>query len=658
MKADFSGYATKAGLKCSDGRTIMPDAFKHQDKVRVPLVWMHGHTDPENVLGHAILENRKDGVYAYAFFNKSVKAQHTAGLVEHGDINMLSIWANQLIERSNRVIHGAIREVSLVLAGANPGALIDNITIRHSDGDQVIDDEAIIHTGLEIEVGSEYELEDEFKETPVDKKIVHADEENGDNQDDETVADVYESLSDKQKNVVHYMIGEALESVSSQDSSTQDNTAEHGNLNQEGTSMNVFEKKSVGVDRHVISHDDMKDIVKSATRSGSLKGAVEEYALAHGITDIETLFPDSKMIGDGTPEWNKRRTEWVTTLIGAARKSPFARIRTMSANITEAEARAKGYVTGAFKKEEFFPVVGRTTTPTTIYKKQALDRDDMIDITDFNVVAWLKAEMRLMLDEELARAMLIGDGRDISSEDKINEGNIRPIATDNELYTTTVNINVGDANSSMNEVLDMVIANRYKLKGTGTPNFYTTEYWIARFLTLRDADGRRMYRSLAELAMELRVNEIIAVEVMLEVPDIIGVMVNPVDYVLGADKGGEVNTFEDFDIDYNKHKYLIETRVSGALVKLKSAMVLRSVAPAAVLVVPVEPGFNPITGVVTIPTTTGVTYKNAAGTTLTAGAQAPIANGATTVVNAFPSSAGFYFATSDDDNFSFTRNSV
>lgn len=676
MKADFSGYATKAGLKCTDGRTIMPDAFKHQDRAKVPLVWQHGHNDPENVLGHALLENRKDGVYAYCFFNNTPKAVHAKSLVEHGDITMLSIWANQLIERSSMVIHGVIREVSLVLSGANPGALIENVTIRHSDGDdQMLEDEAIIYPGVNLELS-------------------HADEDNSDNSDDsdeETIEDIYNSMNEKQKTVLHFILGEALSGAKAEHSATlpddpdatiediyntmteaqksvlhymvgealesaaahsdSNDTAEHGNLNPEGKKMNVFEqadKKDI-----VLSHDDIKSIVTSAEKMGSFKEAVTEYALAHGITDIDQLFPEARTISD-VPEFLKRRTEWVSALLGGASKSPFSRIKTLSADITHDEARAKGYVKGALKKEEFFAVSRRVTTPTTIYKKQKLDRDDMIDITDFDVVTWLKAEMRMMLDEELARAILIGDGRDIAHEDKINEQNIRPIAKDHELFTTTINVNIDDSNSSITEVIDAIILNRKFYRGTGLPTMYTTETYIAKFLLLKDSTGRRIYNSLDELANELRVAAIVPVEAMEDEPNMVAVLVNPVDYVIGADKGGQVSMFDDFDIDYNQYKYLIETRVCGALRKLKSAMVIMKTAASNVLVAPSEPTFNETTWVVTIPSVTGVVYKNGAGTTLTAGPQSALSAGQTLVVNATPA-ASYYFATSEDDSWSFTR---
>lgn len=675
MEADFSGYATKAGLTCSDGRTIMTDAFKHQDKVQVPLVWQHGHSDPENVLGHVMLENREDGVYCHAFFNNTPKAQHMKEAVNHRDIRNMSIWANELVERSKRVMHGVIREVSLVLSGANPGALIENVTIRHSDGDEmVLEDEAIIFTGIDLEIEHSDEVE-------VEKDLVHAGGDKGDegdDEDEETVQDIYESMSEKQKSVLHYMLGEAVASSSSAEHSnvgeaddkktgeddTAAGTAEHSNTtedsNQEGTDQmtrNVFEKDKES-ETTTLSHSEIAGIVADATKNGSLRDAVESYALAHGINDIDILFPEPTAI-DNTPEWLSRRTEWVSRVLAGARKSPFSRIKTLWADITMDEARAKGYVKGAMKKEEFFGVAKRVTQPTTVYKKQKLDRDDIVDITDFDVVSWLKSEMRLMLDEEVARAILIGDGRIVDHEDKINEGNIRPIAKDHELYTTTVTVNVDDASSSVSEVIDAIIMNRYKYKGSGLPTMFTTEIWIAKFLMLKDTLGRRIYKNLDELATELRVTEIVPVEVMEEDEDTIAIIVNMRDYVVGATKGGAISMFDDFDIDYNQYKYLIETRMCGALVKLKSAIVVKKTAGANVLVVPDEPTWDPETGVLSIVNQTGVVYStlpNGAGTVLNAAGSpyAAIAAGASRTVYATPAS-GYYFATSDDDEWTFTR---
>lgn len=654
MEADFSGYATKAGLKCSDGRTIMPGAFKHQDKMRVPLVWQHGHSDPENVLGHAILENRDDGVYAYGYFNESARATHTKGLLEHGDINMMSIWANELVERSGRVLHGAIREVSLVLSGANPGAVIENVTIRHSDGDEdVLDDEAIIFTGLEFELI--------HADTPIDpstpEDITHATdtEDTGDNQDDgETIQDVYDSMTDKQKEVLHYMLGQALESVQNPSDMQQDNL-DDSHDDQEGSKMsrNVFEKDEKEA-APSLSHSDMQAIVADATKTGSLKQAVEDYALAHGITDIDQLFPEATQL-TAAPEFFTRRMEWVNGVLSGARKTPFSRIKTATADLTFEEARAKGYIKGNLKKEEFFGTSRRVTTPQTIYKKQKLDRDDIIDITDFDVVTWMKGEMRLMLDEELARAVLIGDGRDPGDDDKINETNIRPIAKDDDFYTVVVNVNIGDANSSISEVVDAIIENRQYMRGSGQPVMYTTESVIAQFLLLKDTLGRRIYQSLDQVANELRVSAIVPVEVLQDETDIVAVLVNMTDYVIGADRGGQVSLFDDFDIDYNQYKYLIETRCSGALIRPKAAMVVKSVTSTDVLLAPpTAPTFNETTGVVTLPTSTNYTWKNAdTGATLTDGAQAALDIGETLTVEAFADS-GYYFATSENDTWTFT----
>ena len=641
MEADFSGYATKAGLKCSDGRTIMPDAFKHQDQMTVPLVWQHGHNEPTNILGHALLESRKDGVYAYGFFNETPQGQSAKALVEHGDITFMSIYANQLIEKAKQVFHGAIREVSLVLAGANPGAKIDYVAIRHADGDvETLEDEAIIHTGLALSHSDEDEDEDD--------DLAHEDE--------KTIQDVYDSFSEEQKNVVHFLIGAALEG---------DDSAEHSDNNEEGDlthkegsddmTRNVFEQNGGSTQGgHTLSHADVQGIVQDAIKGGSLKEAVEAYALKHGIENIEVLFPDAKNIND-RPEFDKRRTEWVDGVISGTRHSPFSRIKTTSADLTHDEARAKGYIKGNLKKEEFFSVVKRTTGPTTVYKKQKLDRDDIIDITDFDVVAWMKAEMQMMLREELARAILIGDGRDVADEDKIKDPvgasdglGIRSILHDHELYVATVNVNVDDANSSWLEVVDAIIGARRLYKGTGNPTFYTTEAVLTGMLLTRDAMNRRLWKNVAELADELRVSSIVPVEVMEDEADLVGILVNLADYNIGADKGGEVNLFDDFDIDYNQYKYLIETRVSGALTKIRSAIVVKKTAAANVLAAPVEPDFDPATNTVTIPTTNGVDYQ-IGGVTQAAGPQV-IADD--TVVTAVPK-AGFYFANNVEDEWLF-----
>jgi len=670
MKCDFSGWATKADVKCTDGRTINPNAFEHQDTMQVPLVWQHGHKDVENVLGHVLLENRDEGVYCYAFFNDTPKAKHAKQAVEHKDINQMSIWANDLIERSKRVMHGAIREVSLVLSGANPGAVIKNIQLRHSEDDELetLEDEAIITTGLKLEHAElPKDLEDDAAAgdagdddldgrvaTEVERQLqlAHAAE-------DPTIQDVFESMSDDQKDVVYFMVGTALESTSAEHSNLGDE-ANDDKKGKESMGHNVFEKDAKGGtgSKNTLAHSDLEAIKAEAKRGGSLKHAVEAYAeehLEHGIQDIDTLFPDAKAISN-TPEMLSRRVEWVGKLMGGITKRPFARIKTLSADITVPEARAKGYITGSLKKEEFFKVLKRVTEPTTVYKKQKLDRDDMIDITDFDVVAWLKAEMRQMLDEEIARAILLGDGRAGDHEDKINEEKIRPIVSDHELYTTTVNVNINDASSNMSEVSDKIALSRKHLRGSGLPTMFTTETYIAMFLTQRDSLGRRLYTSLDQLATELRVSEIVAVEVMEEYEDIVAVLVNPADYAVGSNAGGEVSMFDDFDIDYNEYKYLIEGRCSGALTKLKSALVVKKVAGTDVLVEPASPTFDPESGEVTIVNTTGVVYRNLDTDAVIDNAGSPyeLAEGETLNVHATPAS-GKYFADSTVDDWSFTR---
>lgn len=644
MKPDFSGYATKAGLKCSDGRTIMPEAFKHMDGMTVPLVWQHGHSNPGNVLGHAVLEAREDGVYAQGYFNDTEPASNAKQLVQHKDITALSIYANQLVERSKQVFHGVIREVSLVLSGANPGALIDNVAIAHSDGTtDILDDEAIIFTGLEFRHSDDSDDDLSHKE------------------DESTVADIYESLSDVQKNVVHYMIGAALEAANSKDAEHSDND-EDGLGHQEGLQdMNVFEKNGSGKEEtHTLSHDAIKGIVSDAEKRGSLKEAVEHYALQHGIDNIDVLFPDAQQVGD-TPDWIKRRTEWVAGVLNGARSTPFSRIKTRTADLTFDEARAKGYIKGTMKKEEFFGVSQRVTTPTTIYKKQKLDRDDMIDITDFDVVSWLKGEMRLMLEEELARAILIGDGRDVADEDKIRDpagstegAGIRSVLNDHELYVTSVNVNVDDAESSYEEVVESVARARRFYKGTGTPTFYTTEETKTEMLLTKDNFGRKLYSGEAELANALRVNAIVAVEVMESETDLLGIIVNLADYNVGADKGGDISMFDDFDIDYNQYKYLIETRVSGALTKVKSALVIRKVDGALVLTTPIEPAYNATNWTITIPTTAEVDYFVDGETSAADGSQVVVPAGETVTINAVAAD-GFYFATDAEDEWTYTR---
>lgn len=656
-KPDFSGYATKAGLKCSDGRTIMPDAFKHQDKTTVPLVWQHGHSEPSNVLGYANLENREDGVYAYGFFNDTEQGKNAKTLVEHGDIKSLSIYANQLTERSKQVLHGFIRELSLVLSGANPGALIDNITLAHNDGEMVtLDDEAVIYTGLELNHAAGAPVD---TPTPGDAT-------------DPTVQDVYDSMDDNQKEVVHYMIAAALESSAqalktaahSDDGKkkspddkpvlvhTDDNDGEGRRMTR-----NVFEQENGGKkeETHVLTHDAIKGIVEDAHKSGSLKEAVEAYALKHGIENIDVLFPDARSVTD-TPEFDQRRVEWVRDVINGTKHSPFSRIKSIVADLTFDEARAKGYIKGHLKKEEFFGVSKRVTTPSTIYKKQQLDRDDIIDITDFDVVVWLKTEMRLMLDEEVARAVLIGDGRAVDDEDKIKDpagapegAGVRSIMNDHDLYVATVTV---DDTATPVAIVDGIISAMGFYKGSGSPTLYTTLPMVTQLLLARDTLGHRLWRTPSELASEMGLANIVTVEVMENEPNLVGIIVNLKDYTIGADKGGEVNFFDDFDIDYNQYKYLLETRISGGLTKIRSAMVVKRAASGGSLVAPVEPAFDGTT--VTVPTTAGVTYRNkATGATLVTGTPITLAEGESLTVEAKPTSAATYFASNQDDEWTF-----
>lgn len=657
MEADFSGYATKANVRCTDGRIIMPQAFQHMDGVKVPLVWQHVHNRVDNVLGHAVLEARPDGVYAHGYFNDTVGGQSAKILVQHEDITAMSIYANQLAEKSKSVVHGMIREVSLVMSGANPQAIIENIRLAHGDGmdDEVLEDEVIIKLGLPLEHSEPEEIDDE----ELNEALEHAIQER-------TMQEVYNDLTDEERNVVNYMIGAALETATSAEHSSMDSEeeAEENLAHQEGLqNMNVFEQNAPAAEQgHALSHADVKGIVASAMKMGSLKEAVDAYALQHGIENIDVMFPDAKLLAD-RPEWNKRRTEWVANVLASTRKSPFSRIKTLVADITQDEARAKGYIKGSFKKEEWFGVTKRTTTPTTIYKKQKLDRDDIIDITDFDIVAFLKEEMRLMVEEEIARAILVGDGRDIADEDKVKDpagasdgAGIRSILNEHELYATTLNVNIDDANSSYEEVVDAVMDGMDFYKGSGTPTFYTTVKNLNAFKKAKDLNGRRYYETNQAVADALGVDRVVTVDVMNDVAGLVGIIVNLADYNVGTDRGGEVNYFDDFDIDYNQMKYLMETRMSGALVKIKSALVIRKVASINVLVVPNDPTFVSATGVITIPAQTGVVYKNAAGTTLTAGAQTALAAGASLTVNATPAS-GYYFSTSDNsvDSWYFKR---
>ena len=577
MKYDFSGWATKNNLKCSDGRTIMRDAFKNNDGQTVPLVWNHQHNDPLNVLGHAVLENRENGVYAYCKFNDTEAGKNAKMLVEHGDVKALSIYANQLKQKGGNVEHGVIREVSLVLAGANPGAFIDSI-LRHGEAS---DEEGVIYTGEEIELYHADEIQNEVEETVVEENnLQHAEE--------KTVQDVIDSMTEEQKNVMYALIGQALEG----------DAAQHSNIDYEGDDEmkhNVFENDNNNNNNDVLTHAEMEAILKDAKRCGSLKEAVLQHADGDVIYDtygikpnaegegISMLFPEYRNLNN-TPEFIKRDTGWVAQVMAGVHHTPFSRIKSMFADIREDEARALGYMKGDLKKEEVFSLLKRTTDPQTIYKKQKLHRDDVIDITSFDVVAWIKQEMRMMLEEEIARAILIGDGRLADDDNKIQQQHIRSIANEDPLFAIHKQLEVAEGEEKAKGFIKSVLRARKDYKGSGEPTMFLAEDMLVEMLLLEDKNGRIIYESEQALARALRVKNIVTVPVMegaknlAKDKNVLAIVVNLKDYNVGADKGGAVAMFEDFDIDYNAQKYLIETRCSGALVKPFSAIVIEEKA--------------------------------------------------------------------------------
>lgn len=621
MEPDFSGYATKVGLKCSDGRVIHTGAFKDNNGHKVPLVWQHQHNEPGNVLGHALLENREDGVYAYGFFNETQQAKDAREYVRHGDIKALSIYANELVQRGANVVHGAIREVSLVLSGANPGAFIDNINLKHGDSIETLDDEAIIYTGLELEHA---DTDTKKEDAPVADTDNTETPSNDKQASEKTVKDVFDSMSEEQKNVVYFMIGEAIENSDGSDSDDDDELKQSDNTEylihsisnniQEGLAemtRNVFDQSdAASAGNSTLSHAQVQAINNDAQKIGSFKDAFLAHAENYGFEPIETLFPDVKALSN-SPEMISRRMEWVSEVINGTKHSPFSRIKSVVADITADEARARGYVKGNLKKEEVIRLLKRTTTPATIYKKQKLDRDDILDITDLDVVAWMKAEMRLMLDEELARAILIGDGREFDDEDKIKDPEgavdgtgIRSILHEHEMYAHRVTLGTG---ASVDDTIDALIRARSNYRGSGQPVFFTTLPFLTDMLLHKDKMGRRIYDGVGALASALMVSKIVTVEVMEGIDTAVGIFVNLSDYTVGADKGGSVAMFDDFDIDYNQHKYLIETRLSGGLTKPKSAVVV--LRPEGTLVTPASPSFDGSSNTITFPSTTGVVYQ-------------------------------------------------
>ena len=588
---DFSGWATRNDIECADGLTIRQDAFKDCDGKEVPLVYMHDHENVDNVLGHALLENRENGVYCYGKFNDETdQGLKAKALVAHGDITSLSIYANQLVKRGTDVLHGAIREVSLVLAGANPGATIDFPILQHSDGSyEDVEDEAIISMKQPLFVSDElaHFFDDEEEEV-----IEHAEDEEAESGEDPTVQEVMDTLDEDQQKLLEGMMAlaydQGYEDGAGGEEPASDEEVEQSYMNEGGDTImhkNVFEKEEKNtVLQHGMDAEEAMAILRDAKDNGA---SLKATTLSHGIEDIDWLFPEAKA-ASATPEFIKRDTGWVSGVLNGVHHTPYSRIKSHFADIREDEARARGYIKDEYKKEEVFSLLKRTTTPQTIYKKQKLDRDDIIDITDFDVVAWIKAEMRMMLDEEIARAIMIGDGRLASSDDKIMESHVRPIWKDDDLYSVKVKVTYAagaDDNAKAQANIKALIKNRKLYKGSGNPKFYTTEDVLADMLLITDTTGRFIYESVQNLANKLRVSEIVTVPVFdnqtrvasdTKTYALLGIMVNLNDYNVGADKGGAVNMFEDFDIDYNKETYLIETRISGALTVPFSALVLET----------------------------------------------------------------------------------
>jgi HK97 family phage prohead protease len=600
---DFCGWATRNNIRCSDGRVIKQNAFIENDGKKVPLVWNHKHDDGFNVLGHALLENRAEGVYAYCTFNDTDQGRNAKALVDHGDVSALSIYANQLKQSGSDVIHGLIREVSLVLAGANPAAKIETVVV-HSDDDSDEEFYIICEYGDDLEHSDEDEEEDDIENDEEEKPMEN--EQVVEHADEKTVQDVIDTMNEEQKKVLYALVGAALSGEENEDNNEEDAEVKH----------NVFDNETnENEEKNVLSHSEMTQIIKNAKRAGSMKAAFEEAGIEsinylqhdgetpkYGVENpygimgkaadanslgVDALFPDARNYTQ-TPQWISRNMEWVSKFLNAASHSPFSRVKTMFADITEEEARARGYIKGTMKKEEVFSLLKRTTEPTTIYKKQKMDRDDVIDIVDFDVIAWIKAEMRVMLNEEIARAALIGDGRTAGTDGKIDESHIRPIWKDTDFFTIKTTVTAGDDdNETAKNIIKAAVRSRKRYKGSGNPVLFTTEDTLTDMLMIEDSTGRVIYDTKEKLCNALRVSDIVTVELMENqsrsdngtTKNLIGIIVNPRDYNFGADKGGAISMFDDFDIDYNQMKYLIETRCSGALVRPYSAIVLEMNAP-------------------------------------------------------------------------------
>ena len=596
---DFGGWATRNNIQCSDGRTIMKDAFKQNDGQKVPLVWNHQHNDPSEVLGHALLENREDGVYAYCKFNNTESGQTAKSLVMNGDVDKLSIYANKLKSQMNNVIHGCIREVSLVLAGANPGAYIDSVIV-HGEGAEA-EEEVIIYNDGEISL-SEDET-DISEETPEDGEIEHSDDANKEKEDstkmgedekkEKTVQDIIDTMNEEQKNAMYAVVRQALEDQANGEGEEADE--EDGG--EEDMKHNVFDNDN---NDEVLQHSEIiAEAMADGKKYGSLRESFLQHAAINNIENLDKLFPDATELYK-EPYMIEKDNSWVAKVMNAVKHTPFSRVKTTFGRMNEETARAKGYIKGNKKANIALSVLNRVTTPTTVYIKNEIDRDDVIDITDFDVVAWQKREMRKQLDKELALAMLLGDGRDISDQNKINEQNIRPVVSDDAMYTIKYTVTKGkdytqegnsysDNDSRTKGIIRAAIRSRKDYKGSGTPTFFTTEDVLTDMLLIEDQNGRRIYNNINDLATALRCKEIVTIpEMEAEAyKDIYGIIVNMADYTAGADKGGSVNMFDDFDIDYNQMKYLIETRMSGALTVPYSAIVLKKEASVST---PSEPG--------------------------------------------------------------------
>jgi HK97 family phage prohead protease len=704
---DFSGWATKYGLKCTDGRVILKGAFAHNNGAMIPLVWQHQQNTPTNVLGHVILEHQDEGVRAHGYFNQTAEGQHAKQLVYHGDISKLSIYANRLKETPRKEVqHGEIREASLVMAGANPGAVITDVYVQHGDDLVPVEGEIVIYLGDDEVIKHSDDLQ--HAGDPAGNVDDHTDDneeaqdEGLDDNDDISIADVFESMSPLQQQAVHALVGAAMEhsdelNHSAADGLNEDSTAndvfetlnevqkntvfaligaalEHSANDKEGgsavtdTHRNVFDQTgaapAVGQPSSWKSlqhaEEAQKEIFAAARSGGSLKAAVMEYGLAHNINDISTLFPYDQPVTD-TPEWITRRMEWVAAVLNGVHKTPFSRIRSWTANLTFDDARAKGYIKGNIKKEQFFEVAKRTTSPQTVYKKQKLDRDDILDITEFDVVQWLQSELRIMLDEELARAILVGDGRDIDDDDKINPANVRPILGDDALYVTNLEVDLTSSGTSADDIVDAVVTGMRYYRGSGNPVMYTTLPYLSKLLLVKDTLGRRLYANRGEVASAMGIADIIPCEALEATPGLIGIIVNLTDYTVGQDKGGQVSMFDFFDIDYNQQKYLIETRLSGAMTKYRGAITIQEfTGGGGILPDPTVPTFNTSTGVVTIPVTSHVTYvvvddtDGSEGSTLSSGAQSAISSGATVHIRAKAAST-YVFVDDQSNDWHFTR---